>query len=41
MMALHVYRTPIIKFNNMKRIVIMGASSGIGLAVAEAFASRG
>lgn len=25
----------------MKRIVIMGASSGIGLAVAEAFASRG
>lgn len=25
----------------MKRIVIMGASSGIGLRVAEAFASRG
>lgn len=25
----------------MKRVVIMGASSGIGLAVAEAFASRG
>lgn len=27
--------------NNMKRVIIMGASSGIGLGVAEALASRG
>ena len=30
-----------LKFNKMPRIVIMGASSGIGLAVADEFASRG
>ncbi len=36
-----IYRTCLNNILTMKNIVIMGASSGIGLAVAKAFASRG
>lgn len=39
--CLHAYKVLLLTQNVMKRVVIMGASSGIGYAVAEALASRG